>query len=527
MLTGVKGKQFESKPPKNQLAFPQQIDAIRQRAILSLDPLRRNSLGQYFTPLPIAQMMASMFQTNRKTIHLLDAGAGAGVLSTAFVDAVCKRKQKPTEITVTVYELDENLLPFLSRTLDCCRELCVTNDIEFSAIVKNEDFILAATDELSPGLFAAENKSKYDLAILNPPYGKINTDSEISRALRRCGIVTPNLYTAFVALAADLLDSDGEMVAITPRSFCNGTYFKSFRRYFTERMSFRRFHVFDSRQGNFDEDILQENIIFHAVKDGSNQPEPSKRREVFISTGLSTEKVVKSQFKLTSDVLIKPDDEEMYIHLSTDELNQDAEKQMRHFRCSLGDLGLAVSTGKVVDFRVKDFLRNGTERVSAPLIYPHNFQNGIVDYPLSHPKKFDSIRINPVTESLLIKSGDYVLVKRFSAKEEKRRVTAAIFTSAAVKCDVIGFENHLNYFHSNGKSLEPDLARGLAIYLNSSLVDAYFRQFSGHTQVNAGDLRYLKYPTITELKKLGKHFNGHLPSQETIDTLIRQLTTNE
>ena len=54
-----------------------------------------------------------------------------------------------------------------------------------------------------------------------------------------------------------------------------------------------------------------------------------------------------------------------------------------------------------------------------------------------------------------------------------------------------GFENHLNYFHENGEGLPLDLAKGLAAFLNSDAVDQYFRIFSGHTQVNATDLRNL------------------------------------
>jgi adenine-specific DNA-methyltransferase len=39
-------------------------------------------------------------------------------------------------------------------------------------------------------------------------------------------------------------------------------------------------------------------------------------------------------------------------------------------------------------------------------------------------------------------------------------------------------------------------------YLNSQEVDDYFRVFSGHTQVNATDLRRLRYPTIEQLKSM-------------------------
>lgn len=91
---------------------------------------------------------------------------------------------------------------------------------------------------------------------------------------------------------------------------------------------------------------------------------------------------------------------------------------MQPFTCSLDDLGLKVSTGRVVDFRAKEFLQNELTKDSAPLIYPHNLQKGIVEYPVAHKKKFD-IWIAPETESLLVATGTYVLVKRFSAKEEK------------------------------------------------------------------------------------------------------------
>jgi adenine-specific DNA-methyltransferase len=59
--------------------------------------------------------------------------------------------------------------------------------------------------------------------------------------------------------------------------------------------------------------------------------------------------------------------------------------------------------------------------------------------------------------------------------------------------------------------------------LNSTLVDTYFRQFNGHTQVNATDLRSLKYPSRARLEKLGKAV-GHEPrTQDELDALVEEL----
>jgi hypothetical protein len=44
----------------------------------------------------------------------------------------------------------------------------------------------------------------------------------------------------------------------------------------------------------------------------------------------------------------------------------------------------------------------------------------------------------------------------------------------------------------------------LAAFLNTTAVDDHFRRFNGHTQVNATDLRLMKYPSRASLITLGK-----------------------
>jgi len=67
-----------------------------------------------------------------------------------------------------------------------------------------------------------------------------------------------------------------------------------------------------------------------------------------------------------------------------------------------------------------------------------------------------------------------------------------------------------------------NLAKGLVAFLNSTILDQYFRQFNGHTQVNATDLRALKYPSKESLETLGrKMVKGEMPQKE-LDRLVEQ-----
>jgi len=91
-----------------------------------------------------------------------------------------------------------------------------------------------------------------------------------------------------------------------------------------------------------------------------------------------------------------------------------------------------------------------------------------------------------------------------------------------VNAEWLGFENHLNYFHAGGKGLDRNLAAGLFAFLNSTVVDQYFRRFSGHTQVNATDLRKLPYPDRDTLKAMGSELKQFDQPQEVLDRLVEK-----
>jgi adenine-specific DNA-methyltransferase len=492
----------------------ERIDRYRSDASRQLDGAYRAEMGQFLTPPATARFMASFFTPQAEAVRLLDAGAGVGSLTAAFVEAACGWGAPPASIAVVAYEVDSTLAEYLRAGMVLCQTACEQAGIRFTADVREQDFIEAGTSQLDGGLFGAL-PDRFNYAILNPPYRKINTDSDTRHFLRRIGMETSNLYTGFLAVVMGLLEPQGQLVAITPRSFCNGLYFRPFRERLLQTMSLRRIHVFDERNQAFREDsVLQENIVFHAVK------EPHGRAPTMITSSSGPDDDWVTERKVAADELVRPHDPERFIHIVADDLGQHVTTRMAGLRASLRDLGIEVSTGRVVDFRATEFLRADPSADTVPLIYPTHLRGGSIVWPKSDAKKCNALLLTQRSRELVVPPGIYVLVKRFSAKEERRRVVAAVYDSRRVSPDPVGFENHLNYYHQSGKGLSEAFARGLAAFLNSTLVDLYFRQFNGHTQVNATDLRSLKYPTRDELEALGHVVGDTLPDQMVLDQYV-------
>lgn len=494
------------------------VDTRRRVAARGLDAGRRALMGQFLTPASVATFMGAMVEGRKSVLRVLDPGAGVGSLSAALVAVMCRKATRPDVIFLTAYEIDPVLIEHLRAVLDLCQATAEGAGIRLETRVVADDFLEMGAGTLAGDLFTTRGQERFDCAILNPPYRKIRTESRERKLLREIGVETSNLYAGFLAVTADLLAPGGEMVAITPRSFCNGPYFEPFRRFFLRTMRFRRVHVFDARDRAFAEDeVLQENIIFRAEKTTDTSP------GIVVSSSFGPDDLNVRSRRIPHDELVRPADRHAFIHIVPDHNGDLVREQMRKLRANLTDLGLSVSTGRVVDFRAKDLLRARPGRNTVPLIYPCHLALGYVEWPNARARKPNALALGPRAENLLLPTGHYVLVKRFSAKEEPRRVVAAIYDPERVPTDRVAFENHLNYYHLSGAGLPPTVAKGLAGFLNSTLVDCYFRQFSGHTQVNATDLRSLRYPEWDQLVALCRRIGQRFPAQQELDQLVEEV----
>lgn len=465
---------------------------------------RKTELGQFVTPACLARFMVDMFPSSASRVcRLLDAGAGAGALCCAFFDRWLDGGFAFKFAEVTAYEVDETLCGQLRQNLGGYGEVVAD-------VIKGDYIRIATGDGLKKGVFTH--------VILNPPYRKIASKSDHRLMLRAVGIEAVNLYSAFVALALTQAVVGGQVVAIIPRSFCNGPYYRSFRNFIFKYSSIRRIHIFVSRSKMFKNDgVLQENVIIHLERGGKQG-----MVTVTYSEDDNFNNIISNDHPF--ERIVFPDDPEKFIHIPlTSEKSIIESLSGVHY--SLVDLGLSVSTGPVVDFRLRDHLRNMPEEGAVPLLYPKHLNNVGVVWPVEGMKKPNAILRNHVTEKWLYPVGFYCVVRRFSSKEEKRRVVASVINPDIFgSYTALGFENHMNLFHENKHGLPEFLARGLAIFLNSMAVDEYFRRFNGHTQVNVTDLRFMKYPSRDVLIGLGKWAKMlDKITQEMIDEKIRQL----
>lgn len=478
----------------------------------------KRELGQFFTPAPLAVFIASFFVRPLQDWRVIDAGAGSGALTLALVRRVIAQQPRAASFHVTAYEVDPAALPSLRETLAACAQLCTEQGITFTSELRTEDFITHTTAALEQAFFAPALRT-FNAAIVNPPYRKLSIGSPSHQRLASVGIEVTNLYSGFLSLLARLLEADAELVAIVPRSFCNGPYFLSFRRDFLTRMAMRRLHVFESRTAAFaNEAVLQENIILRAVR-ASRTPDTV---EVSSSRGDFTDSI-RSRLLPWTDI-VQPQDAQQFIRLPASDQEHAAIASLSGLTGTLVDLGLTVSTGKVVDFRAREHLRANFNPGDCPLFYPCHFEDGALVWPKLGGKKPNGLAVPPSRTDLLVPAATYIVVRRFSSKEERKRIVASLIDPSRLPSGVswLGIENHLNYFHASGGGLPLALARGLLAYLNWSVIDSYFRHFNGHTQVNATDLRSLPYPSAATLIALGEALAVYpaLPHQLELDTLV-------
>ncbi|WP_102338079.1 methyltransferase [Collinsella provencensis] len=451
-------------------------ERTRSNVVATTAEATRSDYSQYLTPYQTAKLAASMFSDveSDRMLRCLDLGAGTGILSVALAERYGGR------MGVDCIELDPELAAI-------CDDELARLEVRHRVVVG--DALMAP---IEPG---------YDRVILNPPYRKMAAGD-----VRQAGLParSPNLYSAFMMVALWALAPGGECVAIVPRSWTNGQYFQQFRAWALSKCSLDAMHVYGSRTEIFaDTNVLQETML---VRFSKRPQSPTVR-------------VSESQVK---------DGEPVVHEYAFDELvDVEGDLTVRMTPAERGPLdgmatlkasGLCASTGKVVDFRSREVLRREFEPGLNRLIYARNFTAEGFEHPVDGYKPQWIDCSSEKFAKQLIPAGSYVVVKRFSSKEETRRVKAHVLDLDEPQA----LENHLNYVHAGTPRrtapLDPALARGLALWLSSTEVDAWFRARSGSTQVNASDLNAMPVPSADQLVELGGRWSLGL-SQEEVDGL--------
>jgi adenine-specific DNA-methyltransferase len=428
----------------------------RRRVGARLDARNRDRLGQFFTPAPAAELIAGMPRlASRGSLRILDPGAGIGSLAATLTARVI-RETPEIALDIVAVELDPTIVPDLVETLQDCAEVCAVHGVEATTACLTADFPAHVTGVAGVAATAGPLARPFDLVIMNPPYKKLPSGSPLRRRLAAGGVICPNLYSAFLAAGVLVLDHGGQLVSITPRSFANGPYFNDFRRFFFDRLAVDRIHIFESRSTIFsDSSVLQENVILSTTLGGA------RGGAVTLSSSRGHEDESRSR-AVPYDAVLDPTDRNRVLHVHANEEDTSVAKIMSTVPCTLDEIGVGVSTGRVVDFRAREFLYDYAAAETVPLVYPGNLRDGEVHWPATI-RKPQAIARRAETAKLLLPNERFVLVKRFSAKEERRRIVAAVYQPPDPPASEVGFENHLNVFHRDGRGLTPEFAAGLCL----------------------------------------------------------------
>ena len=255
--------------------------------------------------------------------------------------------------------------------------------------------------------------------------------------------------------------------------------------------------MFESRTEAFRDDaVLQENVILRAEKAGTP-------RDVILTTSVGRDLADVQSVSVPYDQVVDNSHGDFVVRVTTNEFERAIIETMERLPSRFHQLGFDISTGPVVTFRSTEFLRDERAEDTAPLLWMHNVRPFVTRFPPNNGKP-THIAVSTASKKLLVPARRYVLLKRFTAKEEKRRLVAGVVDSTDSYAEWIGLENHLNYVFRKEPQLSSEEAFGLAAFFNSALVDRYFRTISGNTQVNATEIRTMPVPNLPTLVKIGR-----------------------
>ena len=473
----------------------------------------RKKIGQFFTTIETARFMASLFNIPcGQQISILDPGAGSGILSIALVERIFNEKNTVGSIHLVCYENNPDIYQLLQNNLEYISCSLPPDYLIYEIVTDN--YITSQAHDYNQTFLSEPLPRKFDIVIGNPPYKKVLADAPEAKGMSNVCYGAPNLYFLFAAMSLFNLKDNGEMVYILPRSWTSGAYFKAFRKYLLHIGKLLNIHLFISRDSVFGkENVLQETMIIHIKK------QKTTPKDIILTSshnGNDYNHIAKIKAPYSTVV----SGENNYVYLITADTEEQLLENLSHFHETLPSLGLRMKTGLAVDFRNRDLLRNNPGKGIVPLFYSQHIQNGLVVFPISKEYEY----IDDSKKGLVQRNKNYLFIKRFTAKEEYRRLQCGIYNKATLpEYQMISTQNKINFIDfSNGEEMSLQLVYGLYVILNSSIYDLYYRILNGSTQVNSTEINAAPMPKLDDIINLGIELMGSEDlSTTTCDCILK------
>lgn len=207
-----------------------------------------------------------------------------------------------------------------------------------------------------------------------------------------------------------------------------------------------------------------------------------------------------------------------YVYLVTNAEEVETLNSLNKWENTLQSIGLKMKTGLTVDFRNREALRDVAEEQAVPLFYSQHIQNGKVVFPVGKEHEY------LVTEQrgLLQPNKNYLFVKRFTAKEEHRRLQCGVYLAKKhPEYSQISTQNKINFIDGM-RDLSECVVYGLYVLFNSTLYDCYYRILNGSTQVNSTEVNSMPVPSMDVIEAMGKELiAAHDMSEPVCDRILR------
>lgn len=195
----------------------------------------RRKNGQYFTPLPVAEIMSEWVSTCMPN-SLLDPAIGLGIFPRAY-----ERLAENPFVEWRGFDIDPHLVEQTRTTL---------KHLSGNVTVSEEDFLQSSWE------------TSYDGIMANPPYFKLRLHENKQELLQtfeeKLGFRLPgntNIYNLFILKALEQLQEGGRAAFLVPFEFLNADYGYAIKKYLVDHHLLRYVVVTDLDFKWFDDAI--------------------------------------------------------------------------------------------------------------------------------------------------------------------------------------------------------------------------------------------------------------------------------